>query len=85
MLEVAVLAGLASGGAADAAAGGRSGESLPRARATVYRNSPPVRAVTELSESSRLIGVPLFIGLGIAAAVSAVVVVAASGNSDSEG
>jgi hypothetical protein len=85
MLEVAVVAGLASGGAADAAAGGRSGESLPRARATVHRNSPPVRAVTELSESSRLIGVPLFIGLGIAAAVSAVVMVAASGNSDSEG
>jgi hypothetical protein len=84
-LKLAVLAGLVSGGAINAAAAGRSGESLPRARATLHRNAPPARAVTDLSESSRLLGVPLFLALGLAAAVSAVVVVAASGTTDSEG
>jgi hypothetical protein len=81
----AVVAGLVLGSAVHAAAAQRSGESLPRARAAAHRGPHPVRASTELRESNSLVGIPLFIGLGITAAVSAVVAVAASGKTDSEG
>ena len=85
MLKAAVLIAAMLGSVASAAAARRSEDSLPRMRTTAQRSVTPRRASTPVAEANRLIGLPLFIGLGIASAVAMTVVVAASGEPDSEG